>query len=164
MLSRRQRILWPLGAGVVGSLGLTLVYLGIVALAESPKHAVEQFWQDRWIVIPIIIGFGIQAGLYVILKKRLFIPVVETGSSGKLMGAGGATSTVAMVACCAHHVTDALPFLGLAAASTFLAQYRTVFMIAGLGINLLGIAVMTYLLLQERRKALELILAPVEAV
>jgi uncharacterized membrane protein YidH (DUF202 family) len=59
-----------------------------------------------------------------------------------------------MVACCAHHVTDVLPILGLTAAATFLAQYRTAFMLVGLGMTLVGIAVMLVILLKERRKAI----------
>lgn len=150
-LSRRQ-VLWPLGAGLAGSVFLTALYLTIVSIAESPQHAVELFWQDRLLVIPIILGFGIQSALYIILKKRLFVPTATAGSSGKLMGAGGTTSTLAMVACCAHHIADVAPLLGLSAAATFLAQYKTVFMVVGLGMNVLGIGVMSYILLKARRK------------
>jgi hypothetical protein len=62
---------------------------------------------------------------------------------------------MAMVACCAHHVTDVLPILGLTAAATFLAQYRTAFMLVGLGMTLLGISVMVVILFKERRKAIQ---------
>jgi hypothetical protein len=155
-----KRILWPLVTGMGGALVLTLVYLGIVSVAESFQHAVQLFWQDRWIVIPIIVGFGVQTALYTILRKRLFIPVENVGPSGKFMGTGGATSTVAMVACCAHHITDALPILGLTAASTFLAKYQTAFMLLGLGTTMLGIVVMLIILFRARRRALQL-LAPV---
>ncbi len=160
----RKHVAWPLAAAAVGMLFLTAVYLGIVSIAESPQHAIDLFWQDRLIVIPIILGFGVQAALYTILKKRLFIPVRATGSSGKLMGAGGTTSTLAMVACCAHHVTDALPILGLTAAATFLAQYRMAFMLIGLGINVLSIVVMFHILFKERRKAFHMLLASAEAI
>jgi hypothetical protein len=60
-----------------------------------------------------------------------------------------------MVACCAHHVTDVLPILGLTAAVTFLAEYQTVFMLVGLGTTYTGIAVMLVILIRERRKALQ---------
>lgn len=156
-MSRMQRILWPLGASLVGALFLTGVYFGIVSWAESPEHALELFWQDRWIVIPIIFGFGVQAGLYTILKKRLFVPVTTTGPSGPLMGAGGTTSTIAMIACCAHHVTDVLPILGLTAAAAFLAEYRIPFMLVGLSTTILGILVMLAILIRERRRALEMV-------
>jgi hypothetical protein len=140
---------------LAGSLFLFSLYLGIVSIAESPQHAIEYFWQNRWIVIPIILGFGVQTGLYLILKKRLFVPVSATGPSGALTGASGATSTIAMVACCAHHVTDVLPILGLTAATTFLSQYRTEFMLVGLGMTLIGIIMMLVILLKERRKAIQ---------
>src|SRR4030066_182154 len=154
-MSKTWRILLPAGLGLAGSILLFSLYLGLVSLAESPQHAIEFFWQDRWIVIPIILGFGTQAGLYVILKKRLFVPVSNTGPSGTLTGTSGATSTIAMAACCAHHITDVLPILGLTAAATFLAQYRTAFMLVGLGMTLVGIAVMLVILLKERRKAIQ---------
>jgi hypothetical protein len=115
----------------------------------------QYFWQDRWIVIPIMLGFGIQTGLYITLKKRLFVPVSNMGPSAALAGTSGATSTLTMAACCAHHVTDGLPILGLTAAATFLAEYRTLFMLFGLGMTLVGIAVMLVILLRERRKAIQ---------
>ncbi len=160
----RKRILWPLGAGLAGAAFLTGVYFGIVSWAESPQHAAELFWQDRFIVIPIILGFGVQAALYTVLKKRLFVPVATTGPSGKLMGTGGTTSTVAMVACCAHHVTDVLPILGLTAAAAFLAEYRVAFMLVGLSTTLLGIGVMLVILFRERRKAMQMMAPALEVL
>lgn len=161
-MTRMKRILWPIGAGIAGVLFLSGLYFGLVSWAESPQHAVQLFWDERWIVIPIILGFGVQAALYTILKMRLFIPVASTGPSGAItpatgvMGAGGTTSTVAMVACCAHHVTDVLPILGLTAAATFLAEYQTAFMLVGLGTTLVGIVVMLVILFRERKKAISL--------
>lgn len=156
-MSARQRIGWPIGAGLLGAGFLTALYLSIVSVAESPQHAIDLFWEDRLIVIPIIMGFGVQMALYVILKKRLFVPIVHTGPSGKLAGASGTTSTIAMVACCAHHVTDVLPVLGLTAASAFLAEYRIAFMVIGLGMTLFGIGFMLVVLFRERRRALRTI-------
>lgn len=159
-MTNRKRILIPLGVGVLGAAFLTAIYFGIVSWAESPKHAIELFWQDRWIVFPIIVGFGIQAGLYTILKLRLFVPAGSTGPSGPMMGAGGTTSTVAMVACCAHHVTDVLPILGLTAAATFLAEYRLAFMAVGLGTTVLGIVIMLFILIRERKRVMQIISLP----
>lgn len=151
---KTRRLLLPFGVGLGGGILLSAIYMGILSLAESPEHAIEFFWKDRWIVLPIILGFSIQVGLYVILKKRLFIPISNTGPSGVLSGTSGTTSTLAMVACCAHHVSDVLPILGLTAAAAFLAQYRTVFMLAGLGMTLVGISIMVAILLKEWRKAI----------
>ncbi len=158
-----KRMLMPIAIGFAGMLALTVIYFGIVSLAESPSHALELFLEDRWIVLPIILGFGIQVTLYVILKKRLFIPVADVGPSGALTGAGGGVSATAMVACCAHHVTDVLPLVGLTAAATFLAEYRLAFMLMGLGTTILGILVMLTILIRERRKVLRMLLSPAEA-
>jgi len=163
-MTKTKRILWPLGAGFIGSSFLTAVYFGLVSWAENPQHALELFWDDRWIVLPNILGFGVQTALYIILKKRLFAPVAHTGPSGALTGASGGMSTAAMVACCAHHVTDVLPILGLTAAATFLAEYRIAFMLVGLGMTLAGIAVMLVILFRERRKAFQMITLSTEAV
>lgn len=153
-MNPKLRFLWPLAVGLLGAAALFGLYFGIVSLAETPRHALDFFWQDRFIVLPIIFGFGIQAALFTILKMRLYVPVATVGPSGKLMGASGATSTMAMVACCAHHVTDVLPILGLTAAATFLARYRTAFLLVGLGMTLIGIIIMLVILFKERRKAL----------
>ena len=163
-MTRTKRILWPVGAGILGTGLLAFLYFGIVSWAESPAHALDLFWEDRWIVIPIILAFGVQAALYVILKKRLFVPVTHTGPSGALTGAGGGMSTMAMVACCAHHVTDVLPILGLTAAAAFLAEYRIAFMLVGLGTTVLGIIVMLMILFKERRKAVQLLMPVTEAL
>lgn len=155
-----KRLLMPIAFGFAGMLALTGIYFGIVSLAESPSHAIELFLEDRWIVLPIILGFGIQVALYVILKKRLFISVADVGPSGALTGAGGGVSATAMVACCAHHVTDVLPLVGLTVVATFLAEYRLVFMLMGLGTTILGILVMLTILIRERRKVLRMHLFP----
>ncbi len=97
-MSPTKRILIPLGAGLAGVFFLTGLYFGFMVWAEGFKVAREVFWSDRWIVIPIVTGFGIQAALYAVLKFRLFVPVSATGPSGALMGATGTTSTAAMTA------------------------------------------------------------------
>lgn len=163
-LTKVKRYLPPAAAGTLGALFLAGLYFAIVSWAESLGHALELFWEDRLIVIPIILGFGVQVALYAVLKMHLYAPVTDTGASGALTGAGGGMSTLAMVACCAHHVTDVLPLVGLTAAATFLAEYRIPFMLVGLGTTILGIAVILTILVRERRRAFEMTYAPSEAV
>jgi hypothetical protein len=162
-VNQSRRFLLPAVAGLAGALLLTGLYFAIVSLAESPAHAAQLFWEDRAIVLPIILGFGVQVALYTVLKKRLFVPVAETGPSGALTGASGGMSAAAMVACCAHHAADVLPLVGLTAAATLLAEYRIPFMLVGLGTTIAGIAVMLVILFRERRKALSMALAVSEA-
>lgn len=162
-MSITKRILLPLLTGFIGSVVLAIIYFGIVSWAESPSHAIELFLEDKWIVTPILLGFGVQVALYVVLKKRLFLPISNIGPSGALTGAGGGMSATAMVACCAHHITDVLPLVGLTAAATFLAEYRIAFMVVGLGTTWVGVGVMLVILFRERRKAVSMILAHSEA-
>ncbi len=157
---RSRKLGPPVVVGMLGALFLAGLYLGIVTLAQGWDHAVELFWQDKVLVAPIIAGFGIQVGLYTFIKTGLH---ATARGMGTMTGAGGGTSTVAMVACCAHHVADVLPVLGLTAAATFLAAYRVTFMLVGLGTTLLGIGIMIVILVRERRKITQ-VMTPAEEV
>ncbi len=161
-MRRLYRIRWPLVAGVLGALALTALYLGIVTLAESWQHARDLIREDAPFVVPIILGFGVQVGLFTHLKLGLHLPQ-GTGAAGALTGTAGGTSTLAMVACCAHHVTDVLPLVGLSAAAVFLAEYKVWFMAVGLLTNLIGIGVMVRILIRERRRAFAILQAQQEA-
>ena len=137
----------PILFSLLGMIGLMALYLALVSLAEGWTHAVELLLDDVWLVGPIMAGFGVQVGLYTYLKTVLHAAARGTGA---LAGAGGA-STAAMVACCAHHVTDVLPLLSLSAAATFLAEYRLPFMLVGLATNLIAIGVISFLIIRQRR-------------
>ncbi|MBV6391135.1 MAG: hypothetical protein AB1509_01340 [Chloroflexota bacterium] len=147
-----KRFFIPLAAFLLGSALIASFYIGILTWAQGWDYASSQFIRDRWYVIPIILGFGIQAALYSILRFRLFIPVTSTGHAGSMIGASGGASATAMVACCIHHVTDVLPILGLSAAASFLTRYQRPFMLIGLAMNLIGIGVMLFVLYRERQK------------
>ncbi|MHB1415103.1 MAG: hypothetical protein ACYC1C_07600, partial [Chloroflexota bacterium] len=49
-------------------------------------------------------------------------------------------STTAMLACCAHHLGDLLPILGLSGAALFLNEFKTPLLWLGIIGNLAGIA------------------------
>ena len=138
----------PILMGVVGALALFALYMTIVTLAQGWDHAIELFGQDAWLVIPIMIGFGTQVGLYTYLRD---VSRQKSRASKAMMGAGGGTSTAAMVACCAHHVADLLPLLGLSAAASFLAAYKIPFMLVGLAMNMIGIVVIVRTIRNEQR-------------
>lgn len=146
-----RRLGLPLAAGIAGAVFLTGLYLGIVSLAESPLHALDLFWEDRLLVIPILLGFGTQVGLFAFLKLGLFVP--GGAASGATTAAGGGVSTAAMVACCLHHATDVLPLVGLTTAATFLAAWKVPFMLVGLATNVLGIGLMLRQIIKARRHA-----------
>ena len=159
-----NQIAWPLFAGLTGILFISSLYFGLVSWGESPSHALALFWEERLIVIPLFVGFGIQMAIYIILKKGLFSSSSGSSSTGMIPGASGTTSTVAMAACCAHHVTDVLPILGLSTASAFLAEYQTIFMLIGLATTYLGIAVLIYILHRERSQASKSLVMTLESL
>ena len=153
-----KRYLIPLTTFLLGSSLIAGVYFGILTWAQGWDYAASQFLLNRWYVVPIWVGFGIQAALYSILRFRLFIPTTTTGHTGAMtpltgvIGTSGGTSVTAMVACCLHHVTDVLPILGLSAAATFLTRYQRPFMLIGLGTEIIGIILMLVVLYRERQK------------
>ena len=55
-----------------------------------------------------------------------------------------------MLACCAHHLVHLLPLVGLAAAAVFLDTYRTSVLLLGIGLNVLGVAVLAHQLVRAR--------------
>ncbi len=58
------------------------------------------------------------------------------------VAASGGVSTTSMVVCCAHHVSDVVPFLGASAASAFLADYQDLFVLFGVLANAVGVVFM----------------------
>lgn len=129
-----------LGWGILAAGGLLVFYLAVVGLASrSLEHALELMWDDRYYILAIIAGFGTQVGLMARMRRAL------KGAKDRVVGAMGATgtstSTVSMIACCAHHVADLAPFLASSGLVIFLNNYRYPVMLAGIAVNLAGIAV-----------------------
>ncbi|MBI5946975.1 MAG: hypothetical protein HY875_02415 [Chloroflexi bacterium] len=135
--------LMPVCGGLVAGTALLSLYLGIITLAQDWDHAREQLGADRWFVAGITGGFGTQAGLFVYLRS------LHARTNPGAMAASTGTSTAAMVACCAHHVADALPLIGLSGAAMFLNDYREPILWSGIAMNGLGIG---YLLLKITRE------------
>lgn len=142
-VTRRGALSVALGA--LGAAALIGLYLGLVTWAQGPEHALELLWGDRVFVGLISAGFGTQVGLFTYLR---LLQRAMARESVALAGAGTATSSVSMVACCAHHLADVLPIVGLSGLAVFLVELRTPLMLLGIATNLVGIAV---LLRQLRR-------------
>lgn len=141
-----RRVAASLAAGLAGSAALVGLYLGLVTWAQGPAHALDLLWDDRLFVGLIAAGFGTQVGLFTYLR---LLQRAMARESVALAGAGTATSTASMLACCAHHVADVLPLVGLSGLAVFLVEFRTPLMLLGVATNLAGIAVMV----RELRRA-----------
>ncbi len=129
--------------GIAAAMALTMVYVIIVTAAQGFSHALATFSQLWYLMVPLIAGFGVQAGLFSYVHSLKSV-------SSKTVAASGGVSTVSMVACCAHHVTDVLPLLGLTALSLFLTQYQTFFIALGIFSNVIGITFMLGIIQDKR--------------
>ncbi|MBI5635334.1 hypothetical protein HY993_00015 [Candidatus Micrarchaeota archaeon] len=130
----------PIVYGTAAGASFFAFYMAVLTVLNSFEHALSTFVQYSYFMIPLIIGFGIQVGLFFYVKSR-----AKAKSAQGVKGAAAATggiSSAAMIACCAHHATDVLPFLGLAAASAFLAQFQELFLAVGVFSNVVGIMFM----------------------
>lgn len=130
---------------LLGSIGLTaFYYLLLFLVTQDIYHPFNQFkLYQPWMSL-LILGFGIQMGLFWLLRKGIHISSQEKNDSKITTGTSTAVSGVAMVACCAHHAVDVLPILGLSAAALFLTQYQEQFLIFGVISNLIGIVMMLW--------------------
>lgn len=132
----------PILMGLLGtSLLLGFYFLTMRLLTGGFEAAVDQFENLWYFMVPLAIGFGIQVGLYVHLRTKM-----KSLQSKKLLAGNTTTSAVAMIACCAHHATDVLPFIGLAFVSTILVKYQTVILIIAIGSNIVGIYILLELI------------------
>ena len=117
---------------------LSAFYVAVVwGASGSSGHLVDQIGTDWYYLAPIMAGFGVQVGLVAELRRRHRLMASTTAAGG--VGAGA--STVGMIACCAHHLADLAPFVGVTGAAAFLTDYRVVFMVVGIGVNAFGIVV-----------------------
>jgi YHS domain-containing protein len=132
---RNGAILWGLSGGVA----LVAVYFLILVFANSTEHALSELRRLWYWMIPLISGFAVQLALFAYARGATRSGT--TASSSGVIATGG-VSTLSMVACCAHHLTDVLPLIGLAGAALFLADYQTLFLLLGFLSNIVGIVYM----------------------
>ncbi len=142
LLARRSVITGILAGGV-----LIVVYLAIISLAQGLAHALDQLATDAGFIAAVTTGLGIQVALFVELRS-----VNRNHRLGAAMTAAGTgTSAAAMLACCAHHVVDLLPLVGLSAAAVFLNDFKVPLLLVGIATNVLGIVVIARALGRARR-------------
>jgi hypothetical protein len=150
------RMTWPgpLLWGLVAATLLIGFYLVVITLAQDWTHARDQLGADRWFVAAISAGFGVQVGLFVYLRS------LHARSNPGAMAASSGTSSVAMLACCAHHLADALPLIGLSGAAVFLNDFKGPVLWTGIVMNGVGIAYLIWKIWQQRPHAgrLEIVL------
>jgi hypothetical protein len=144
---------WPVSPasvffGALASAALLALYLGLISLAQGLDHAIYQLRADFPFVGAVALGFGIQVGLFMELRATQ----ARSRRSGAMTAASAGAGGAAMLACCAHHLVDVLPLVGLSAATVFLNDYRAPLVALSLGMNALGIALLCRQLVSARRR------------
>ncbi len=124
--------------GIVGAAGMLTFYVVVVWWASGSRaHLADQLASDGYLIAIVATGFGIQVALISELRRRHRLQATAAAATG----AGAGASVGGMIACCAHHIAELSPILGLSGAATFLYDYRLPFVVVGVGMNGLGIAV-----------------------
>ncbi len=129
---------------------LVIVFnISIASLAEGSLQKGYQVFLTNGIFVYLIpIAVGIQMGLF---RYHRNITTGNIGGSEKMGMAGSATSSLTMVACCLHHVSDLLPAVGfILAASSFLIRYKDAIITIGLLANVAGSAYIARAILKDR--------------
>jgi len=129
-------------SGLVGFFGLLFLYFLVMTFASKSWSATISQFKELWYwMILLASGFGIQIGLFShlknIVKNSQIIHDSET-----IAATSTGTSAASMIACCAHHLTEVLPIIGLSGFSIFLTRYQIPIIIFGIVMNLLGILYM----------------------
>jgi len=134
----------PLLFGLLGVGGLLVVYLGIITLAQGWGHASQQLAGDQWFVGAIMVGFGVQIGLFTYLWQLH----TRAAASGVAVSTG--TNRTSMLACCTHQFAGILPVIGLSGAAVFLNGNHTPLLGLGITMNVAGIAYLLRLIRRQR--------------
>lgn len=122
--------------GAVSGASLLGIYFLIVIAISGADFAAAQFRTYRYYMLALAAGFGIQVSLYRYLRMaiRAHMP------SGALVATSGASSTAAMIACCAHYVATLAPILGASGVAAVIAGYQVQLYWIALLINAAGVA------------------------
>ena len=143
--------------GLLGSSALFIFYyLVLLLVTKDPSHPFTQLkLYQPWMTI-LIFGFGLQISLYSLLKNNVQV-ILNPGeqSEAKIMaGSSAAVSGISMAACCAHHLADLIPILGIYGAALFLTEYQKELLILGVIANTLGLLFMTWMLFGKQKPKL----------
>ncbi len=124
--------------GVAAGVLLLAFYAGILILLQGVEHAIDQSARLWYWLLALAVGFGVQAGLLSFIRHSLKQRREATAS----VATSGGVSAGSMAACCAHHLSDFLPLLGLSGLAAFLTEYQLLFIVIGVISNVVGIAIM----------------------
>lgn len=130
--------------GIIAAVSLILFYFLVMTISSASLSAtISQFKQLWYWMIALSLGFGTQVGLFTYLK-RLIKDSRTINNASAVTAASTGTSSASMIACCAHHLSEVLPIIGLSGFAIFLTRYQIPIIVFGIAMNLLGILYMLF--------------------
>lgn len=127
----RRSTLW----GATAAALLATFYVTVVGLSAGAQHLADTVARDWYLLAPLVLGFGGQVGILLEVRRRHRRAHAVTA----VTGAGAGTSAVGMVACCAHHLADLVPLVGLSGAATFLTDAQRPLLWAAVAFTAAGV-------------------------
>lgn len=128
--------------GTIAGISLILFYFIVMTISSASLSAtVSQFKQLWYWMITLSLGFGIQVGLFTRLKIIIKQSVV-VNQAGAVTASSAGASSASMIACCAHHLSEVLPIIGLSGFAIFLSRYQIPIIVFGIVMNIFGIIYM----------------------
>jgi hypothetical protein len=112
--------------------GLLVFLMGGIRMANA-----QLALYGPWMII-LLTGFTFQMFLFFYQQRYGKFFSTACDHTGKQMVASSGTTGVAMLACCAHHVVDIMPFVGLGAVGVFFGRFQFQFIELGIVSNVLG--------------------------
>jgi|SRR3989344_3783184 len=126
--------------GMLAGLGLLIFYLSVVSFFQGIEFAFLNLRSLWYLIFPLVIGFGIQIGLFFSIKHTAQLTGTVAGT--------GTISGGSMIACCSHFLLQMIPLAGISGLAIFLVKYQSLFLVIGILSNIFGIAIM----LRHKRK------------
>jgi P-type Cu+ transporter len=123
------------------------IYFGALTLVSGWGFTVSQFNEFGPFIVALASGFAIQVGLFLRLRQL----TMDHHHANQIVAASGATSTVAMLACCTHYLANVLPVLGAVGLVSIVAQYQVQLLWIGLIFNAAGLAYITWQFFAAKR-------------
>ena len=127
--------------GLLFGLGLITFYLGVISIFQGFDFAILNLRSLLYLILPLVLGFGIQMGLFFSIRHKAKLAGAVAGTTGTLSGAS-------MIACCSHFLLNMIPLAGASGLAIFLVRYQAWFLVFGILANIVGIV----LLLKHRNK------------
>lgn len=134
----------------MGTAVLLGFYFGVVVLVSGWQFALSQFFAFWYFIASLAVGFGIQMALYSHLRSA-----VRQNSAKGVIAVSGATSTVAMISCCAHYLANILPIIGITGAISLIGQYQIKLFWLGLAFNVAGMIYILNKVVQFKKQHLQ---------